>query len=72
MLIPPMFHLPNLKNIFDFGNISFGPSTLLDVPLYSSIDLTSVFLALAILGSLTLAEVTLLNVLDKCKNKQEA
>ena len=71
MLIQPMFHLPNLKDIFDFGNISFEPSTLLDVPLYSSIDLNNIFLTLAILGSIIIVQYAFFTTLDKYKVKQK-
>lgn len=68
MLIP---QLPSLRNIFDFGHINFGPSTLLDTPISSSIDLNTVFLTLAVLGSLTIAELVFTSTFDKYKNKQK-
>lgn len=71
MLISPVSQIFNLKNIFDFGNINLGPSTLLDTPLYSSIDLNNVFLAFAILGSLTIVQYALLTAFDKLKIKQK-
>jgi hypothetical protein len=66
MLISPF---SNLKDMFDFGNISFSiPSPLLDTPLHSTICLSDFLSGLVVSSVISIILYSLITVFEK-KNK---
>lgn len=66
--------ISEFKNMFNFSNISFAPkSPLLDIPVYSSFQLTDFLSGLAVMGGITLVLFALATIADKysAKNKQK-